>query len=579
MSTQPFEIGLVGAGAISAGAYTAGVLDFMVQALDAWYAAKSGDPSIPQHDVKLAVFSGASAGAIAAALGAAYLASRQPPVRTEAEGDANNQRNKLWDSWVDRIDIRSLLEDRDLEADDARVVSLLDSSVLSEIAESGLDVQVPGQRRPYVAEPFDLLLTVTNTRGVPYNISLKGAFRAGHTMSLHADYVHFRFSDRGDTKQPDRYAMAWSDLGKDGPGKARLAQAALASGAFPLGLAPRTLSHSISGKPDMYSAREWRVPTPDSLGPHNCFSNQGIDAAWGTLPDPYKYDFLCVDGGVMNNEPLELARRLLAGPGGHNQRKSNAASKALLLIDPFPSDSGFTQQHESPPDLFKTLLTLFGALKNQARFKPEELALAAHDDIYSRFMVAPSRGDSRFPIACGSLGGFGGFLKRDFRKHDFFLGRRNAQKFLADHFVLAEDNPLFDPAWVRQFGAAYFVRKGENGPFDTDERGKRLLPIIPRVGDALPECFSPKWPTYTEADLEALSARLEKRVDVVVDRLLDQYFDNWLMRTGAKLFLTGKKSELRDYVLEKIAKELAAMGLMQPREPVAVPHPVPAGDG
>jgi hypothetical protein len=33
-----FEIGLVMAGAVSAGAYTAGVVDFLIQALDQWHA-------------------------------------------------------------------------------------------------------------------------------------------------------------------------------------------------------------------------------------------------------------------------------------------------------------------------------------------------------------------------------------------------------------------------------------------------------------------------------------------------------------------------------------------------------------
>ena len=38
---NPFEIGLVMAGAISAGAYTAGVVDFLIQALDEWEKAKA----------------------------------------------------------------------------------------------------------------------------------------------------------------------------------------------------------------------------------------------------------------------------------------------------------------------------------------------------------------------------------------------------------------------------------------------------------------------------------------------------------------------------------------------------------
>lgn len=61
--SETFEIGLVGAGAISAGAYTGGVIDFMVQALDEWYKAKTNGQPVPPHDVRLSVFSGASAGA------------------------------------------------------------------------------------------------------------------------------------------------------------------------------------------------------------------------------------------------------------------------------------------------------------------------------------------------------------------------------------------------------------------------------------------------------------------------------------------------------------------------------------
>src|SRR5215469_5257983 len=77
---EPFRIGINMAGAVSAGAYTAGVLDFLVEALDAWYAErekwKDKDPStwpIPSHDVSLEVLSGASAGGMCAAISAVAL--------------------------------------------------------------------------------------------------------------------------------------------------------------------------------------------------------------------------------------------------------------------------------------------------------------------------------------------------------------------------------------------------------------------------------------------------------------------------------------------------------------------------
>ena len=58
--TRTFEIGLVMAGAISAGAYTAGAIDFLIQALDEWQTAKDGeDPDCPRHNVTLRILAGA----------------------------------------------------------------------------------------------------------------------------------------------------------------------------------------------------------------------------------------------------------------------------------------------------------------------------------------------------------------------------------------------------------------------------------------------------------------------------------------------------------------------------------------
>ena len=66
-----FYIGLNMAGAISVGAYTAGVMDFLIDALDTWYAERACQQqygsdydrwTIPAHDVRLADMSGASAG-------------------------------------------------------------------------------------------------------------------------------------------------------------------------------------------------------------------------------------------------------------------------------------------------------------------------------------------------------------------------------------------------------------------------------------------------------------------------------------------------------------------------------------
>src|SRR4051812_25889976 len=101
--SRPFEIGIVMAGAVSAGAYTAGVLDFLIEALDAWHNAKAaGDLAAPRHEVRLKALTGASAGGITAAVAAVALGERFPPVRQYpvARGGAGD--NKLFSTWVDK---------------------------------------------------------------------------------------------------------------------------------------------------------------------------------------------------------------------------------------------------------------------------------------------------------------------------------------------------------------------------------------------------------------------------------------------------------------------------------------------
>ena len=102
-----FQIGLAMSGAVSAGAYTAGVFDFLIQALDEWERARTGPDAgmIPDHKAGIKVMSGASAGAITAAIGAVALADAdQKAVEfdTQREGEQKIKcyLPKLYETWV-----------------------------------------------------------------------------------------------------------------------------------------------------------------------------------------------------------------------------------------------------------------------------------------------------------------------------------------------------------------------------------------------------------------------------------------------------------------------------------------------
>src|SRR5258708_19377000 len=83
-----FELALVLGGTVSAGAYTAGALDFLIEALDCWEAARAnGDPLVPRHRVVLRVITGASGGGVNAAIAARALNFDFPHI---AQGTAVN---------------------------------------------------------------------------------------------------------------------------------------------------------------------------------------------------------------------------------------------------------------------------------------------------------------------------------------------------------------------------------------------------------------------------------------------------------------------------------------------------------
>src|SRR5947209_20154143 len=112
--TSEFEVGLVMAGAVSAGAYTAGVVDFLVEALDAYEFARlkgrtpEGETwTGPTHRVRIPVAAGASAGGMTTAMTALQINSEFEHLG-EARSLSVPARNRLYASWVDEIDIRYL---------------------------------------------------------------------------------------------------------------------------------------------------------------------------------------------------------------------------------------------------------------------------------------------------------------------------------------------------------------------------------------------------------------------------------------------------------------------------------------
>lgn len=342
-----FTIGLAMAGAISAGAYTAGVMDTLFLALDAHQRKfEAGEVG---YRVVLKVMSGSSAGGICSALGALALAegvrridpAQAPPLPPEgaipaAQDAAHIGLPLLYELWVKRLNLLSkrsedesrkdpeidgLLSLSDLIEKGSNVRSILDSTFIDSQAQALLKdrIKVNG-RAPlgYVAADLEIFLTTTNLMGVPYEVKFSGEDSPGHLMASHGAVTHFTMKGIGSAEIGSHWLTQWEDAGNlvsldtlegetvDFSGAIKghevwkdLLDTAVASGAFPVGLSSRPLVMKAAA----LHAQAWAIDANPKMRP-----KVKLTATLSTEDDlPY----IAVDGGVANNEPFELARYTL----------------------------------------------------------------------------------------------------------------------------------------------------------------------------------------------------------------------------------------------------------------------------
>lgn len=609
-----FRIGLALAGTVSAAAYTGGVIDYFIEALDAWERQKADDiannrMTVPHHSVVLDVISGTSGGGITAAVTAATLSSAFDCARCGSPSPAA-QRNKLYDTWVQQIDLAKLLTTDDievLEQDGGALASLLNSAALDRIADRVLDMAPPDpgdaafapgtRRRKWVSPHLHVLITSTNLLGTPYLVNFAGTSQtAGYPMLNHANYMQFVV---GEAKVNVPWAVHL-DPAAIGVGAAArppwslLRDAALATCAFPLGFRARWLTQN-SG---WYASLNWTMPRKAD---EQVLEHVEPDWANDYAAPPATVRFLNVDGGVINNEPFEYARSILAGAGNHNPQDVAKADRAVIMIDPlFRANPGADKTDPDRPmpgrisragkdNLAGVAATLLGAMIAQQRFKPTELALALAENVYSRYLIVPEPAKDRsgrrhaYPIFGELLGAFAAFVDQRLREYDYALGRRNAQRFLMRHFAISERNKLYaktvaHPAWpeIRDKQAA---REGAE-PVEIEEierdgsckpgTRQRLMRIVPICGTAAEEAKVPDRAAILAAQpfafKDALAQRVEYRVDAIFGQLRREYLSasadagfvgrlkKWAMRRAAGIGWSLGKSKVLDVIGAKFSE-------------------------
>jgi hypothetical protein len=483
-------------------------------------------------------------GGMCAAIAAVMVEGSFQHIRNPEDPTVKGTSNRFYESWVNTIDIEPLLHDDDLE-DGKPVVSLLDSTIIDEIADYAIAPTV-AMKRPYISDSLTLFLSLTNVRGVPFLMSGDAAGSAEEEIAYCADRLQFE-TVRG-TNVPLSALAKPLPIGSNAGAWPLLKEAAKATGAFPLFLAPRRLDRSVMD----YLNSPWESVAstePASIPPH-----------WPLHSDE-TYSTLNVDGGLTDNDPFQLAHDFLASHNPlakvneqtgdlENPRSSEEANCAVLTVAPFPSQDSYDPNYafDKNSSIFGMLPNLFTVLIAQSRFLGESLAAVMSGTSYSRFVLAPS--DANNPglnaLQCGLLSAFGGFFERGFRAHDYQLGRRNCQKFLRDYFRLSTVNPII-VSGLNKLSVAN--RASVMTEFDPHNHG--TIPIIPLCGTALPEVKAPSRATITSSRVGHILNWIVDRLHAVAKPLLEctlgSGFENWAARNAVEtLISTWGKAKLRD---------------------------------
>ena len=581
-----FKLGINMAGAVSAGAYTAGVLDFLMEALEEWQKAKDAfraslmnsagmnpaginpagatNPAVPLHDVTIEAFGGASAGGMCAAIAAVMVQQDFAHIRSALETGTTNT---FYESWVNRIDIRHLLDTKDV-AGGGDIVSLLDSTIIDSIAADALTPKdaVP---KPYISPHLTLLLTLTNVRGTPYRLYSDPAANPAETEPTADEYTAYygdklRFETTSGTAAPIAQSAKPLPAGIAGAGAwPLLTEAAKATGAFPVMLAPRALTRE---KAD-YSQPPW-----ETMCDGRYLDTRGAPPNPSLPAQPATWETLNVDGGVTDNNPFQLVNGVLLSyqnpkPANcDNPSEATEANCAVVTVAPFPATTTFDPNYNvtSASSIWAMLPRLLDVLLSQSRFLGESLNQLTSGISFNRFVVAPS--DPKLAagsaLQCGLLSAFGGFFHRGFRRHDFLLGRRNCQRFLRAHFCLPASNGVI-AAGLAEAGAqaAEVIRDFKvDPPNPRVHPGEAWIPVIPVVGTAAATVALPAREIMPSGDLNGIVDLIVKRAKAIQPQLLKDapLFVKWLagiaLTWPASIFI---KTALRDGLRARLGENAA----------------------
>lgn len=566
-NNQNFKICLTMAGAVSAGAFTAGVMDYLLETLDLWEKAKQRnkelgkdhpeyDPSIPMHDIEIDVISGSSAGGITGSLALLNLIDKNhQPVNKDNPFGKNN---RFYQSWVEMgDDKKSNTFEKMLAVDDLKNLkkgekpkALLNSDPIDIIADNALQVEKFSDYPPYISDSLDLILTTTNLRGINFKIEFGGNDKNGPIITSHAGFFRYKLANhRYESGIPEREDLYYVLDLKRSRDMGYLKDATLSTAAFPIGLKSREVAIS----------QEYINRFPKYL----FGKREGI---YPLIKENTVYKFNSIDGGLINNEPFGIALKVLKEKNPAELMKDRYA---VIMIDPFPNKDNEIDEENPPADIISVAKGMFKSLPNQVMFNQDGILDAIKLRDRTKFLIEPVRkvmvqgemARAENDLAAAPFSGFAGFMDKSFRHHDYYLGRLNCQIFLRYYFGLPEKDiteKLGEFPVEKAFDRFYFNES------KFDENSVKLFPIIPdmrvlkaRTNEVDVEKYGTdaklNYPEYPSISVNAFRKKyknaIRKRIELVSNTLIS----NFWFSLANKFFIRNKISnEIENIIIEDL---------------------------
>ncbi len=619
---KTFHLGLTMAGAVSAGCYTAGVIDYLFEILDLWERAKEGNvvgidmDLVPKNKVIIDAMGGTSAGGMTTIMTAMYAIKGDiKPVKKIPKNPMENL-NILYNSWVHLDDnVKGKTFDKLWETDDLdeNLVSLFNSKVIDAIASKAIDfvddnVDFPlflENRLPkFISKDLEILLSHTLLRGIPLSVDFKTEIaRKMKTSPKHNTFEHYLVShfklNAGNPVNEDHY-LWFNPFKQSYSDKIKLST--ISTGAFPVGLAYRDFDNKQFS--NNYIKSVLRRTIFGDFGTENPDIREEIEL--NNLPP--NFESLTIDGGVINNEPYREVGSILKSKF-HKEGKIYQ-NYGLIMIDPFPDNDDIKREYKKPKDLIGVIPAIIKTLWNQSKVKRTEM-LDQYSVGFFKGVIYPRkhytnkegeyRGRDKNPLTSAAFNAFGGFLDIKFRVHDFFLGRNNARNFV-QYFGSFPYDPEHDNVhpihqdWTPEMVAKFKIkRKGDT---------RIYLPIIPDLNlilenkesgeDRYVYTYQEK-PKYNPKRLFALKDAMFNRFKKILDKGLESiskpsndkektpisdewihtaFKRNWFQRIGdsvkswvagglTKPIKKGIASLLSKFVIKMILEDLEEMEILE----------------